>query len=170
MNPERSRTSAFSLLEVLVALALAAGPLVLTYNLIQSNTRAAQFNHDRATARMILVDLVTLLHGESLDGVRRYLAGDGLSQLLSQSISLMPDAAREPYFEQSRTFIGHIRGKLREEIDPSKPGLASLVLTAEIPGRPIVEFSALIRPKARECVCVDESLSCKAVGVEDPGH
>lgn len=158
---ERGRWG-FSLVEIVVAVALAAGPLLLAFHLVQSNTRAAQFDHDRATARMILLDLATLVQGEGLEGARQRMVGDKLSDLLSDRITRMPDAAREPYFEQARNVLGHIRGRLEQDVDPSKPGLARLVLSTELPGRANVQVVALFRPGAVERLWVDENRSCQA--------
>jgi len=157
------------LLEILIAALLAAGPMLIAFELVQANSRASRFNHDRATARMILLDLVTLLQGEGLDGVKGRMAGDRLSDLLSERIVLMPDPAREPYLEQARRVLGRIRGRLEEDVDPARPGLARLVLQAKLPDGATVQVSALFRPKARERLRIDPEPSCQTSGGQPGG-
>lgn len=147
-----------------MAVTLAAGPMLLAFELIRSNTRAAEFNLDRATARMVLLDLATLLDGQGLAAVQESLTPASLSRVLSERIALMPEAAREPYFEQARNVLGQIQGKLDPDIDSSKPGLARLELSARLPDGVVVQVSALIRPKARERVRVDVDPSCGTTG------
>lgn len=157
---------ATSLVEIMIAVALAAGPMLVAIELVRSNSQAARFNHDRATARMLLLDLVTLLEGESLAGLKQYMTGDRLSDLLSKRIVLMPESAREPYFEQAHNILGRIRGRLDEDVDPQRPGLARLSLTAGLSSGVTVQVISLFRPRASERLRVDVDSSCTAGGGE----
>lgn len=142
----------FSVAEVLVALALAAGPLLVAINLIHSNVQSARFNKERATARMVLQDLVDLLMGEPVEGLRA-LAGAGaraeLDRAFDERIAALPDEARRQYGEQARKFHGQLQFTFEEALDPEAPGLARMTLELRIDRGTIVRLVRLFRPAAR---------------------
>lgn len=142
----------FSLAEILVALALAAGPLLLALHLIQTNVAGARFNKERATARLLLQDLTDVLLGETVDALRA-LSGAGksaeLDAALDDRIAAMPADARAQYAEQARGLRGKLTLALEEELDGGAPGLARMTLTAALDRGTTVRLVRLFRPAAR---------------------
>lgn len=140
----------FSLAELMVALALAAGPLLVALHLIQSNVRAARFNKERATARLVLQDLTDLLLGETLQTLDS-LAGDraALEKALDERIAAMPESARTPCAEQARGLRGKLALALEPDLGGDAPGLARLTLTAELERGQTLRLVRLFRPAAR---------------------
>lgn len=140
------------MVELLLAVALAAGPLLVAIHLIQSNVQAARFNKERATARLVLQDLVDLLMGEPLETLQG-LSGAGkqadLDRTLDERMAALPDEARKQYGEQARTFRGKMVLTLEEDLGPDAPGLARLTLAAGLDRGTTVRLVRLFRPAAR---------------------
>ena len=153
-RPRRRR--GMNLTEIIMAIAIAAGPLLYSVQMISSNAKGARFNRERATARLILLDLATLLMGEPSDDLAQRLepgSGDDLNSLLEERIlRLRPvsPVAEAGYREEAKP-IGKITGSLTEDFDPSLPGLARLTLTAPLSDdKNAVILHILFRPKARD--------------------
>lgn len=141
-----------SLMELLVAVALAAGPLLVALHLIQTNVQAARFNQERATARLVLQDMVDLLMGEPMDTLRG-LSGPGkqaeLDDTLDARVAVLPEEARKPYADQARAFRGRLMLALEEDLGAEAPGLARMTLTAGLDRGTTVRLVRLFRPAAR---------------------
>ena len=103
----RRTRKGFQLTEVLMAIAMAAGPMIGAIVLINQNVSGARFNVDQATARQALVDLTELLLGETMDSLRD-TAKPGknpkLNDLLKNRISRLPEAAQKQYTQQVSGF------------------------------------------------------------------
>ena len=145
------RRGGFQLAELLVALGLAAGPMLVALGLIHSNMHGARFNQDRGTARMVLVDMVELLLGETTPMLRELCGVDGehlLANRLADRIAHMPPAARDAYRAQVAPFSDALRCTLEEDVE-GQPGLARLTLQVTLGGGATVEVRRLFRPASR---------------------
>lgn len=142
----------FSLLEVLVAVALAAGPLLLAVHLVQTNVSGQRFNQERATARAVLLDLLDMLLGESED-LLRALSGPAnaarLDRALDERIGGLPEEAQKAYREQSAPLRGHLSMLFEENVSGDAPGLARLTIFARVDERASVKLVRLFRPAMR---------------------
>jgi hypothetical protein len=143
---------AFSILEILVAIGLAAGPLLLAVHLVQSNVSGAKFNQERGTARLVLLDILETLLGEPVE-LLRAVAGTAnapkLDRVLEERITSLPDEAQKSYREQSAILRGKLSATFEENISPDTPGLARLTLTAKVDERSTVTLVRLFRPAMR---------------------
>jgi hypothetical protein len=140
------------LMEVVVAVALAAGPLLIAVNLIQSNVAAARFNSERATAQLVLIDLTELLLGAPLDALRQMSnpeASGWIDTFLQERISHLPDVARDQYRREVTPFLGKFSFQLAENIDAKAPGIARLTLSVRVADRAILRVVRLFRPEER---------------------
>jgi hypothetical protein len=84
------------LVEVMIAAALVAVPLLISVHLIHMNTLGARFNRDRATARLVLLDLAALLQGENVDDLRDTSAAGRIARPTLRS----PDGSQERLDEE----------------------------------------------------------------------
>lgn len=137
----------FQLVEVTIALALAAGPLLFALNLVNANARGARELELRATARLVLVDLVELALGESAQTLREMARPGGealLADRLARRTAHLPPAARAAYDAETAPFAGHLRVTLDEDVD-GQPGLARLAVGVELPGGATVQVRRLLR-------------------------
>ena len=147
-----SRRQGFQLVEVLVALAIAAGPMFLAVHMIQQNSAGARFNHDRAMERLILLDLAEILSGEPVaklatlpDHPEELAAG------FTKRLALMPESVREGYRQEVAPYLGRIQARFTAEVDPAVPGLSLLTLELPVEDKPgvTVTVTRLFRPAAR---------------------
>jgi hypothetical protein len=141
------------LIEVLVALAIAAGPLLIAVNVIHSSMRGARFNTERTSARLALMDVVALLLGAPVESLRQLGRADSapwLDTLLQERISHLPDDARQQYDQEVAPFLGRFTCTFEEKIDPRAPGLARLTLSVKIGDQATVSIVRLFRPDDRE--------------------
>jgi hypothetical protein len=140
----------FQLAEVLVAVALAAGPALLAVHLIHTNMSGARFNVDQATARQALVDLTELLLGETIESLRE-TAQPGrqtkLNDVLKNRIQRLPKAAQDQYSAQVKDLLGRFQCQLAEDVGGVR-GLARLTLQVKL-GKSTVKVSRYFRPAAR---------------------
>ena len=131
----------------MVGIALAAGPLVLALHLIHSNVHGARLLQDRATARLVLADMVELLAGESTSTLRELSGPDGarlLRERLAARVAHMPPPAREPFQAQLAPFDGTLSCGLDEDVG-GQPGLARLTVRVTLKGGVAVEVKRLLR-------------------------
>ena len=123
----------FHLTEVLIALVLAAGPLLVMFQLVQSNSRASRHLLDHATARHLLIELSDLLMAQPREELKATAAGTGaLNRFVEMRLSAMPVELREPYLEQLKPFGGALACELTEDVS-GMPGLARLKLSMRVP-------------------------------------
>jgi hypothetical protein len=149
----RVRRRAQTLVEVMIALAIAAGPMLLAVHLIHSNVKGAHFNQERATARMALVDLIEILLGETnarLREISRPGSGSGklLADLLVNRISKLPEKWGTQYRRQVSAFLGSLSCTLDEDVG-GQVGLARFTLRARLTNGAVIEVRRLFRPNAR---------------------
>ena len=146
-NPKRR---GFQLTEILMAIAMAAGPMLAAIVLINQNVTGARFNVDQATARQALVDLTELLLGETMDSLRD-TAKPGknpkLNDLLKNRIGRLPEAAQKQYNQQVAGLADKFECSLSEDVGGVK-GLAKLTLSVVV-GKSTVKVSRYFRPEAR---------------------
>lgn len=149
-TPRRTERRGFQLIEVLVAVAIATGPMLLAVHLVQSNAAGARFNHDRAMARLILVDLSEILIGEPVEKLRTLTRAPGdAAQGFSERIAQLPDSVREKYRAEVAPYLPRLQCRLEENLDGEAPGLARLIVTMPLSGGAVVQIKRLFRPAAR---------------------
>lgn len=140
----------FQLTEVMFAVALAAGPMLLAINLIHQNVSGARFNIDQATARQALVDLTELLLGESMESLKE-IASQGkqsrLNDVLKTRIERLPKLAQDQYNAQVRDLMGKFQANIEEDVGGVK-GLAKLTLSVQL-SKTTVKVARYFRPDAR---------------------
>jgi type II secretory pathway component PulJ len=143
------RRAGFSLVEVMVAALLVAGPMLVILTLGQSSRTAAAQAAEVTTARLVLLDLMELLMGEPLDELRRTRdaasASDDLETLLGRRLAELPPAVRESYRRQIMPLIGKVTLALDENVG-GKAGLARITLSVPLGKRGPVKVSRLFRP------------------------
>lgn len=137
------------LAEVMLAVAVIASLLLVVFDLIRSSTERTRLGRDRATARMVLLDLVPLIQNRGAAELRARLTPEGLDELLRIRQSLVPDPEAALYREQIKELTGRLRATLTEEIDETSPGLVRVDLFADLAGPATVQVSTLWRPSAR---------------------
>jgi hypothetical protein len=136
----------YQLTEVVVALAVAAGPLLVGFQLIHSNTTEARFNRDRAVARLLLSDISEILCGETIEQLRDVNRPGALDAVLERRIERIHPAVRKAYAEQVNPYFGQIHAKFQ---DSTQPGLVELELTTKVGSGADVRVTHLFRPGAR---------------------
>ena len=140
----------FHLVEVLMALVLAAGPLLVSFQLIRSNCRGAHQVIDHATARHLLIDLSELLMSQSLDDIRLASASPrGLDGFVRKRLEAMPEELRHPYLEQLKPFGGGLTCEIAEDAGGIQ-GLLRLRLSLLLSGGTAVSISRHFRPDSRD--------------------
>jgi len=141
----------FQLMELVIALALAAGPVAMAIHMVHSNVKGARFNAERASARLALVDLMELLMGEPISKIKSLSESGSKSQLadlVKERIRDLPEAIRKQYEIQISSFANTMRCTLVDEVDGQK-GLSLLILQANFSNQNTVSVKRLFRPKAR---------------------
>ena len=137
------------LAEIMLAVAIIASLLLVVFDLVRSSGERVRLGRERATARMVLLDLMAIVQNRGPDELRARLTPEGLNDLLAVRLTLVPDPEKAAYQDQVRELTGHLRGILTDEIDATSPGLVRVDLIADIPGRDPVQIAALYRPSAR---------------------
>lgn len=144
------RRNGFSLAEVMVAVALAAGPVLLAVHLIHTNVSGARFNIEQATARQALLDLTELLLGETMETLREVsqpAAQSRLDDVFKKRLERLPERAKKQYASQMKDFLGKFKCALEENAGGVQ-GLARVTLTVQMT-RSTVKVSRYFRPDAR---------------------
>ena len=142
----------FQLTEALVALAIATGPMLLAIHLVQQNAAGARFNHGRAVERLILLDLAEMLVGEPVQSLRSLSEQPAdLSAGFERRLAAMPESVRERYRAEVAPYLGHLRVRFEEALDPAAEGLCRLTLELPVDDKPglTVKVQRLFRPAAR---------------------
>ena len=142
-----NRRKGFQLVEILLAVAIASGPLLVAFGLIQQSVTGARSNVDLASARQALGDLSELLLGETMDSLREIGQAGKLNDLLKSRIDRLPLAARQQYSAQVASLNESFRCSLEEDAGEVK-GLARLTLAVST-GKTSVKLSRYFRPESR---------------------
>ena len=90
------RRSGFQIVEVLLAIMLVAGPLLICVNLLQSNISASKFNTTQIWAEMVLADLLELLCTRPVADIKTVAndtTGAALTGLLKTRLERVPEPA-----------------------------------------------------------------------------
>lgn len=138
-----------SLAELCLALLVMASMMLIVFDMVRASGERTRIGRDRATARMILLDLLAILQGRDIGEIKGRITPEGLAELFASRVSLMPDPERQVYANEAADLAKYLRGTLTEAPDPTAPGLVKLSLRAEIPGRDAIEVVTLYRPLAR---------------------
>lgn len=140
---------AFHLTEVLVAIAVVAGPLLIAITLVQRNTAGARFNEERAVARLVLLDLSEMLSGEPVARLRELEADPKLlAATFTERIGRLPAQVRDEYSARVKPLLGKLRLSVESPASPELPELARLTLHVTLAGPTKVEIRRLHRPAA----------------------
>jgi type II secretory pathway pseudopilin PulG len=121
----------FQLMEIIVALALLAGPATLGFSLMQSNTREARRNGDRVAARFMMADVLEILAGESRESLNGLVRSQDLGALLERRTAHVPEPSRTTFIERSRDYMAYLR--LDMETVEGVANLAVVSLTLQEP-------------------------------------
>lgn len=141
----------FNLMELLVALGLAAGPMLVAVHLVHTNVQGARFNQERATARLVLIDMMELLLGETNEQLKEISGPSSTAQLrdrLDRRIGSLPEPARKPYREQVAPLMKGLSCKIEENVEGQR-GLSRFTLRVVLSNSVPVEVKRLFRPNAR---------------------
>jgi hypothetical protein len=142
------RRGGFQFAELLVALALAAGPALVALHLINSNTTGARFNQVHTTDRLVLFDLAELLCGSSVEGLRTIaLSPDKswLERLLEDRTSRLPLGVRGKYASQLAGIVKSLTVTLDEGV-AGQPHLFRLSLSLSRRAGSGITVKRLFRP------------------------
>lgn len=134
----------FQLVEVLLALGLAAGPLLVVIGLVQANVGGSRTVIQRTTARHALVDLAALLRHQSVGELRALASTGALHALLMRRADHLPDTVRDAFRRQLRHLSSSLRLELAENVG-GLPGLVRITLCARLERGEIVRASHLFR-------------------------
>jgi hypothetical protein len=141
----------FQLTELMVALALAVGPILSAVQFTQSNLRGARFNQNQASSQLALMDAVELLLGETTSRLREVCNADSneaLLTMLNARIGCLPAELQQRYQAQVAPFLKSARCELVENL-PGHNGLARLSLSIRVADRTVIQVRRLFRPAAR---------------------
>jgi hypothetical protein len=142
------RRGGFQLMEILVALGLAAGPLLFIVHLVQSSAATVHALKDLTTAQFVLIDLLNVFAGDSIEDLRELTSpgkADRLNQLVENRISRMPVFLRSRYRDEIRSLVGTFDCRLDEDVDGQKGLVRLTVSLARATGEPVTVFR-LLRP------------------------
>ena len=123
------RRRGFQLIEVLMALAIASGPLMMSFGLVLQNMRGSHFDSDHFIEEQLLDDLLDILQGQTAAELSN-LAGSAsapLASLLAQRVRKMSASSRA----QAEPVAAGLAGKLVCRFDDHLAGcprLARLVI------------------------------------------
>jgi hypothetical protein len=142
-----------SLCEALLALALAAGPLLVALGLIQSNVRGARQVTDACTARLVLVDVSEVLLQQPIDQLRGDLGASGgpvrIEELLGARTDEMSAGVRLTYSRQLGAVATSITATYEDDAG-GQAGLGRLVVRLASPGGPTLRVVRYFRPHERK--------------------
>lgn len=149
----------FTILEVLLALVLAGGPLLVTMQLVRSATRQAAIAKELTTTRLLLMDHLTVLAGEPIEDLREFSQPGTalLKELLRARIARMPVTHQPLYTREVEFTSGHMACRLDEKVG-GVAGLARLTLSSTLSDGSQVEVFRLLRPPPRDSVEAGEPL------------
>ena len=149
----------FTLLEVILALVIAGGPLLVTMQLVRSSTRQAAVAKEHATTRLLLMDFLTVLAGEQVEDLREFAKPGSalLKAILDARINRMPVTHQALYKSEVALATGHLECRLEEQAG-DVPGLARLTLSSQLSDGTRIDVFRLLRPPPRASVEAGEPL------------
>jgi hypothetical protein len=145
------RRRGFQLTELMVALALAVGPVLSAIQFTQSNLRGARFNQNQASTQLALMDAMELLLGETTSRLREVCNADtneALLTMLKARVGCLPADLQKRYQAQVAPFLASAKSELVENL-PGHNGLARLSLSIRVADRSVIQVKRLFRPAAR---------------------
>lgn len=137
-----------SLVEVMVALTLACGPVLVSLVLIHANVDGSRFANDRATARMVLVDLAELVRARPVAELAAVARTRSVESLLAERIAALPEPARAPYAQQLRSLEGRLSLEVEQDVD-GLARLTRLTLAARLDRSGAITVTRLFRAVVR---------------------
>ena len=126
------RRRGVTMLEVVFAIAIVAGPAIYALSLIQSNTRSARFDAERAAGLLLLNDVAEMLKSESPAGLQAIAGAGGSSRLqeyAKKRIAVYPGGPDEPIRKISLELVPTLSSTFQEHY-AGVDGLACLTLAA----------------------------------------
>lgn len=137
----------FSLVEVLVAIAVAASALVVVMGLANSSVSGARGDVGRFAQDQVTAQVAELLAGESLPRLRRVAAGgaDALTQVITRRLRHLPPEAREAVTTASAELMGALVCTLDEDVGGHR-GLTRITVSR---GAGTLSIVRLVRKKHR---------------------
>ena len=139
----------FQIVELVIALVVVAGALLVIMTLADTNLRNARRMQDRAAARLMLLDLSDLLFGETAERLREMSGASSLLlKVLEDRIGRLPDTVRQQYRTQIAPLMPGLSCELVEN-EGGAAGIARLTVSVDLPGAHRVEVNRLFRPAAR---------------------
>lgn len=153
------KRSGFGIVEVILALVLAGGPLLVTVQLVRSSTRAAAVAKEHATCRLLLMDFLTVLSGEPVEDLREFSRAETalLGAILDARIQRMPGAHQALYRSEVALSARHLECRLEEGVG-DVAGLARLTLASQLSDGTKIEVFRLLRPPPRASVEAGEPI------------
>lgn len=137
-DPEGDALSAprhgFQLLEILVALAVVAGPAIVAFQLVQANTRAARFDAERANAVLLMGDVLDLLASEDpapLKALGGPAGAPALRALALQRITANPASPDDGMRVQSCELTRGLRAVVETDVGQN-PGLTRVTVVVTL--------------------------------------
>lgn len=146
------------LVEVLLAVALAGGPLIAGLELVRSSTRRAAIAEETATVRLLLTDLSTVFSGESIESLRQIAAtGPRLPEILGARLGRVPAASQAQYRQQVSGVVPRVACRIDEKVE-GIDGLVRLTLSASASDGRRIEVFRLLRPPPQEQLTTEGEL------------
>jgi prepilin-type N-terminal cleavage/methylation domain-containing protein len=141
----------FTLVEVILAVALTAGPIVVVVSCVQSNIARAHKAQDLALSRLALGNLMDILSSVSLEDLKDMCTDSGkaqLEKLLAESLPGWGPGNRKPESVKS-TKKDSLVATLTDSI-PDHKGLVKVALSIQTPGGAEVSLQRFMRPLTRD--------------------
>jgi hypothetical protein len=113
----------FQLVEVLVALALVAGPLLIAATAVRSNGNHLALLEERVTARLLLFDLMDLLAMRDVAGLREATKMEWVEEFVRARLKRLPASYSAGY----DTRVRELAKRCKLTVVEGAPGLRELV-------------------------------------------
>jgi len=136
----------------MVAVVIAAGPLLIAVSLVNQNASGAHISEDRIMARFVLTDLLNVLLGADLARLRQIRDDDReLARMIESRIETLPVFVKKAYQDRVLPYARGARLSLDEDLGVDVLGLARLSLSIQLQTGPsgTIRVSQLFRPAAR---------------------
>jgi prepilin-type N-terminal cleavage/methylation domain-containing protein len=140
----------FTLIEVVLAVALTAGPIVLVVSCVQNNISRAHKAQDLALSRLALGNLMDILSSTSLEDLREMCSESGKAQLETLLAEALPGWGPDKSPASARsTKKDSLVATLTDSI-PDHKGLVKVALAIQTPGGAEVSLQRFMRPLTRD--------------------